>query len=177
MWVRVWSLLNHSMASTGWDVSCRLFVQQKTGVKNWGQSDLGFVVSYMKGQVRQTKHLKTFAVWEASFLHEIILFTHVQRRRARSGLDNIGKCSVVGDCQVRGTHVMEDRQSSHSAWECSKSVIWLSKASGELQPQQVRDVTLVTVWLIDSILLCTWRRAGSCDSTGCLRDISVYLSE
>lgn len=137
MWVRVWSLLNHSMASTGWDVSCRLFVQQKTGVKNWGQSDLGFVVSYMKGQVRQTKHLKTFAVWEASFLHEIILFTHVQRRRARSGLDNTGKCSVVGDCQVRGTRdgrqaiftfCMGVQQISHLAQQGFR---WVTATAGE----------------------------------------------
>lgn len=42
--------------------SCRLFVQQKTGVQNWGQSHLGFVVSYMKGQVRQNKKLKAFGV-------------------------------------------------------------------------------------------------------------------
>lgn len=42
--------------------SCRLFVEHKTGVQNWGQSHLGFVVSYMKGQVRQTKKLKAFGV-------------------------------------------------------------------------------------------------------------------
>lgn len=76
------------MASTGWDASCRLFVQQKTGVKNWGQSDLGFVVSYMKGQVRQTKNLKAFAVWEASFLNEIILFTCAGEEEQGVGLEN-----------------------------------------------------------------------------------------
>lgn len=40
--------------------SCSFFVQQKTGVQNRAQSHLGFVVSYVKGQVRRNKKLKAF---------------------------------------------------------------------------------------------------------------------
>lgn len=85
------------------------FVQQKTGVQNWGQSHLGFVVSYMRVQVRQTKSSKHLGSEKLPFFMKRYADTH-WRRKARGGPGDTGKYSVVvGDCQVRWMHMMEDR--------------------------------------------------------------------
>lgn len=145
MWVIVWSVLSSFKSQHGINrvrfACCRLFVQQKTGVKHWGQSDLGFVVSCMKGQVRQTRNLKAFTVWEASFLHELILFTDVLERRARGGLGRTGKDSVILCCgrvpgqvdtddggQVMFMFLMGMQQISHCAQQGSR---WAPATAGE----------------------------------------------
>lgn len=166
MWVIVWSVLSSFKSQHGINRVRHLLQafsstekwSQKTGVKvTW---DLWLYEGTSKANQKSQSIFSHFQSENLPFSWNDFVWT-CWRRRARGGLGNREKYSVVGDCQVRWTHMMGDRQSSHSAWECSKSVILLSKASGELQPQQVRDVTLVTMWLMDSTLLCTWRRAGS----------------